>query len=136
MAEVREKEVYDALLQYQGYGSAMMNNNEIKISLTPEDVHHIGRPDCILWVEITFRIFDQHLRIKVPMPIEAEKNGISDAMEDLEGFVNKKKYITEIPMIVVAESGFEKLDEPNTRSIPAKFHIRQVPIWQVNQKRK
>lgn len=134
MPEVREKEVYDSLLRYKGKGCVKVGDNNIDIVLTPRDVHNLGRPDCILWVEISLRVFDQSLKLDIPIPVEAEKNGIRDAIEDLDGFVSRKKYIAEIPMIVVAEAGYDRRTE--TRNLPVNFNIKQVPIWQLQQRRK
>ncbi|MHA1169963.1 MAG: hypothetical protein ACTSRU_19210 [Candidatus Hodarchaeales archaeon] len=126
MPEVREQDVYKALLKSKGEGQTKVGKTEIRISLNPVDIHSIGRPDNILWFESTFEIFGQSLRISIPIPIEAEKNGIDDAIEDLDGFVERKKYYIEIPMLVIAEAGYAKREE--IRSFPTKFLVSQIPI--------
>jgi len=126
MPEVREEKVYAALLGYKGEGRIKIGNTEVRVSLNPIDVHNIGRPDSILWVEVSLTLFGQNLKLRVPLPIEAEKNGIDDAIEDLDAFVERKRYPIEIPMVVVAEAGYDRREE--LRNLSAKFMISQVPV--------
>ena len=131
MPEVREEDVYNALLKFKGEGTIKIGKAEIHLSLTPIDVHTIGRPDSILWLEVSLRLFGQNLKLRVPVPIEAEKNGIDDAMEDLEGFVKRGKYLIEVPMLVIAEAGYGKREE--RRNFPVEFTITQVPVRRLKE---
>ena len=85
-----------------------IGNTEVCVLLNPEDSRAAGRSDCILWVEFSLTLFDQDVKLKAPLPVEAEKNGINDAMEDLDAFVRPAKHPLEIPMIVVAEAGYDR----------------------------
>lgn len=132
MPEVKEEEVYSALLNFRGKSKVVkIGKAEIISSLTPENTHKLGRPDSILWIEISLRLFRQNLRIKVPIPVEAEKHGIGDAMEDLEDFIKRSKYPIEMPMLVIAQAGYEKREE--RRTFPVKFIITQVPIRRLKE---
>jgi len=126
MPEVKEEDVFKALLLVKGEGRIKIAKTDVHIALNPIDVHVVGRPDSILWFESSFTIFGQNLSLKVPIPIEAEKNGIDEAIEDLDAFVERRKYLTEIPMLVVAEAGYRKREEH--RNIPTRILISQVPV--------
>lgn len=131
MPEVRESEVHKALLGIRGEGSLRIGEADVEISLRPLDVHTIGRPDGILWVDISLRIFGQDLRLRIPVPIEAEKSGIGGAMEDLDGFVERGEYVAEIPMLVVAEAGYQTREEQ--RDFPVSFRLTQIPLRRIRR---
>lgn len=131
MPEVREDEVYNALLKFKGDGKVKIGQAEITLSLSPVDVHNIDRPDSILWIDISLRLFGQNLKLKVPVPVEAEKHGIDDAIEDLEDFIKREKYPIEIPMLVIAEAGYEKREE--RRAFPVKFMLTQIPVRRLKE---
>jgi hypothetical protein len=126
MPEVREKEVHKSLLKLKGEKTISIGKTEILVSLNPVDVHGVGRPDHILWFESTMKIFGQSLELRIPIPIEDEKNGIDEAIEDLNAFVERKKYNIEIPMLVISEAGYAKREE--LRNFPTKFLISQIPV--------
>ena len=131
MPEVRERDVYNALLKFKGEGSIEIGEAEIHLSLTPVDVHTVGRPDSILWLEVSLGLFGQDLKLRIPVPIEAEKNGIADAMDDLEGFVARGQYIAEIPMLVVAEAGYGRREV--RRDFPVEFTLTQIPVRRLKE---
>ena len=126
MPEVREKGIYRALLKYKGEGKMVIGKTEVLLSLTPQDTHQRDRPDSILWVDILLGLFGQEFKLRIPIPIEGEKNSIDDAMEDLDEFVKRRKYPVEIPMPVITEAGYAKREE--FRDFPTKFIMTQVPI--------
>ncbi len=131
MPEVRERDVYNALLKFKGEGSIEIGEAEIRLSLAPVDVHTVGRPDSILWLEVSLGLFGQDLKLRIPVPIEAEKNGIADAMDDLEGFVARGQYIAEIPMLVVAEAGYGRREV--RRDFPVEFTLTQIPVRRLKE---
>ncbi len=131
MPEVREEDVYNALLRFKGKEKVEIGNAEITIELTPVDIHNIDSPDSILWINISLKLFGQNLRLRVPIPVEAEKHGIDDAVEDLDKFVERRRYPVEIPMLVIAEAGYKKREED--RTFPVKFTITQIPIRRLNE---
>lgn len=126
MPEVREREIYKALLKYKGGGKMVIGKTQVLLSLAPEDTHKHDRPDSILWVDILLRLFGQEFKIRIPIPIEGEKNSIDDAIEDLDEFVKRRKYPAEIPMLVITEAGYAKRKE--YRDLPTKFIMTQVPV--------
>ena len=132
MPEVREEEVYNALLKFKGDEKAKIGKAEIILSLTPVDIHNVDRPDSILWIDISLKLFGQNLKLKVPIPVEAEKHGIDDAKEDLEAFIKRGNYILEIPMLVIAEAGYEKREEP-LKTVSVKFTMTQIPVRRLKE---
>lgn len=135
MPEVTENEVCSALLKCKGSGKLYIGNCEITISLDPVDIHGTDSPDCILWVYLSLILFGQDLRLRVPIPVEAEKGGIyGGALEDLKKFIEREKYPIELPMLVVAESGYAT-KEQTPESFPVRFVINQIPIRQLKDQK-
>lgn len=66
------------------------------------------------------------MNISIPIPIEAEKVGSFAAMEDLKKFVSREKFAIEMPMLVVAESGFGSREEK--AAFPVRFLVNQIPV--------
>ena len=126
MPEVKESVIYNALLKYKGTGTIKIGDAEVILSLNPKDTHKKDRPDSILWIEITLKLFGQKFNIKLPLPVEGEKPGLKDAIEDLDAFVEREHYIIEIPMVVVSEAGYDKKEV--MKKFPTKFTIKQIPI--------
>jgi len=125
--EVNEKKVYDVLLRYKGEGKIEIEDADISLSLNPIDIHDIDSPDCLLWIDISLRLFGQDLKLKVPIPIEAEKGGIyGGALEDLKKFIERGRYPIELPMLVIAEAGFDTKKQNET--FPVRVTINQIPV--------
>ena len=131
MPEVKENDIYGALLRFKGEKRGNIGKAEIVLSLTPEDIHKFERPDSVLWINISLKIFEQNLKVRIPVPVEAEKRGIDDAMEDLEEFIKRGKYPIELPMLVIAEAGYGKREE--RRTFPVRFMVTQVPIRRLKE---
>jgi hypothetical protein len=130
--EVKEERVYDALLRYKGKGKTQIADTEIGLSLNPIDIHGADSPDCVLWIDISLRIFGQDLKLRVPIPVEAEKGGIfGGALEDLRKFVEREKYPIELPMLVIAEAGYNAKQE--RVSFPVRVAISQIPVRLLNE---
>jgi hypothetical protein len=124
---VEEGRVYEALLKFKGTGKAVINGTDILISINPVDNHFLDSPDFLLWVQVSFRVFGEELKLTVPVPIEAEKGGLyGGALEDLEKFVQRQKHTIELPMLVIAESGFDEKEK--SESFPVKFSLKQIPV--------
>ena len=127
MVEVNEKEVYHALLKYKGTGKVDIGGADISVALNPVDIHEVDSPDCILWVDISLKLIGQNLKLRIPIPVEAEKGGIyGGALEDLKKFVERRKYSIEIPMLVIAEAGYNTTEQ--SESLPVRFRISQIPV--------
>ncbi len=127
MPDVDERKVFDALLKYRLEGRIASEHTSVQIRLCPVDNHVGDSPDFLLWVEVEFELFGQPVKLKVPIPIEAEKGGISGgALEDLRKFVDRRKHLIEIPMVVVSEAGYDSKEQ--VEQCTTKFTIRQVPV--------
>ena len=127
MAGVTERQVYDALSQCAGRSEIIkIGTAELHLTLTPQDTHIGDSPDCILWFEADIKIFSQDLRIRIPIPIEAEKAGLEAAVEDLDKFCERGHFLAEIPMLVVAEEGYSS--QRKTSNMLTNFKIKQVPV--------
>jgi len=127
MAGVTERQVYDALSRWAGKsGPFKIGKAELQITLSPQDTHVGDSPDCILWFDAVVKIFAQELRIRIPIPIEAEKAGLEAAVEDLDKFCKRGHFPAEIPMLVVAEEGYSSLKK--TSNMLTDFRIKQIPV--------
>jgi hypothetical protein len=127
MPEVNVKKVYNALLKYRGEAKMEVEDAKISLSLNPIDIHSIDSPDCLLWIDVSLKLFGQDLKIRVPIPVEAEKGGIyGGALEDLKKFIERKKYPLELPMLVIAEAGYDTKEQNET--LPVRITINQIPV--------
>jgi hypothetical protein len=127
MVGVNEREVYNILLKYKGKGKANIQGTEVDIALNPVDIHEVDSPDCLLWIEVSLRVFGQDLQLRIPIPVEAEKGGIyGGALEDLKKFVERRKYPIEVPMLVIAEAGYDSKEQ--IEAFPVRFSLSQIPI--------
>ena len=132
MPEVSERKVYDALLRHKGKGKIVIDDAEISLSLNPIDIHAVDSPDCLLWIDISLKMFGQDLKLRIPIPVEAEKAGIyGGALNDLRKFIERGKYPIELPMLVIAEAGYNRREQNET--FPVRITISQIPIRLVNE---
>lgn len=134
MPEVRERDVCDALLRYKGSGKINIGEAEIGVSLIPVDNHNADSPDCLLMIELSLKLFGQDLKLKIPIPVEAEKVGLNGAIEDLEKLIERERFPIEMPMLVVAESGFDSSERKGV--FPTRFVINQIPVRLLKEKSK
>ena len=133
MPEVNENKIFNALLNYKGAKTLKINEAEIDISLNPVDIHNVDSPDFLIWIDMSVKVFGQDLRVRFPIPVEAEKGGIrGGALEDLRKFIERGNYPIEIPMLVISESGFEtkKLRE----TFIVDFTLSQIPVRLIDGK--
>lgn len=126
MPKVEEDKVFNSLLSLRGSGTVLVGDREIRLKIDPVDNHFGDSPDFILWLEIAFDAFGQELRLRVPIPVEAEKGGIGAAMEDIDKFVERRRHLLQLPMLVVAEAGYDMRQE--SIDMPAQITISQIPI--------
>jgi len=105
--KVDEQKVFTELLKYRLDGRVTSEHASVQLRLRPLDNHAGDSPDFLLWVELEFEIFSRPVKLAVPIPIEAEKGGIDGgALDDLRKFVDRRKHVIELPMIVVSEAGY------------------------------
>lgn len=88
-----------------------------------------GCPDSLLIIKITMRVLGKDVSLQVPILIEAEKAGMSAAIEDLEKFCRRSMLGTlegggssfvEIPMLVVTKTPKPRLKK---QGLPLKAHF-------------
>lgn len=84
----------------------------------------LGRPDVLVWIEISFHIFGSRVHLRVPILVEAEEAGINAAKDDFELFFQREEL--QIPMVVVAGHQAPKVN----RQYPAMAHVN-VSVHQV-----
>ena len=126
LVRVKEEDVYATLIKYAGKGERFkIGKAEIQVSLQPQDIHIGDSPDFILWLEVSLKVFEQNMIVKVPIPVEAEAGGIDKALEDLNKFVKRGHYPLEVPMLVVATKGFRASEQHE--KLPVHFMIKQIP---------
>ena len=127
MPQVDEKDVYNALLKYEGSGEVRIGDTKVTVRLTPIDIHSIDSPDFLLWVSMEFTLFGQPMELRVPIPVEAEKGGIQGgALEDLQKLVERGRHPADVPMLVIAQSGYES--RTVEMSLPVRFNVSQIPV--------
>jgi hypothetical protein len=130
MPDVHESQVFAALLKYRIEGEVSNENVQVTVRLRPIDNHAGDSPDFLLWAEMEFDLFGQRVKLSVPIPVEAEKGGISGgAIHDLKKFVERRKHVAEIPMVVVSEAGYASKQQ--VEQLTAKFTISQVPVRRI-----
>ncbi|MCX5676477.1 MAG: hypothetical protein NTX87_15865 [Planctomycetota bacterium] len=127
MPKVDEQKVYSELLKYRLAGCVTSEHTSIQLRLRPVDNHAGDSPDFLLWVELEFDLFSQPVKLAIPIPVEAEKGGIAGgALDDLRKFVDRRKHVIQIPMIVVSEAGYDTKQQ--TEQCETRFTIHQVPV--------
>ena len=130
MAEVTERDVYSSLLEYAGRSAPIaVGKTQVTVELEPQDTHVRESPDALLWVIVKIRVFEQNIRMRVPILVEAEKTGLDDALDDLRKFIERKRFPIEIPMLVVSAKGSDTARQGG--EIIANFEIRQLPISRI-----
>ena len=126
MSRVTEKEVYRVLLEYAGEsGPIKIGKTELRISLKPQDIHTVDRPDFIVWLEVSLRILTSELSVKVPILVELEPYGMGEALHDLQEFIERGRYPLELPMLVIAMKGYHTREL--LKRTPARITIKQIP---------
>ena len=127
MPAVDEASVFNALSTYRLSGTAIMGGHEIRVSIEPYDNHANDSPDFILFVEISFSLFGQPVKVRVPVPVEAEKGGIfGGAVDDLNKLIDRRHHKVQMPMLVVAECGYD--EQHLERDLPADVTVVQIPV--------
>ena len=130
MAAVTEREVYLALLEYAGLSEPIqVGNTYVTIELEPQDTHVQDSPDALLWVIVRLRVFEQDIHLRVPVPIEAEKTGMDDALKDLKKFIKREHYPLELPMLVVSARGYSTSLESG--KLLVNFEVKQLPVGRI-----
>lgn len=133
MREKDEMELHRKMQEIEGKYEAKTDWGKIVITLDaiPNYAGGKGCPDEILAVKVEFAMLGTDVELSIPVLIEAEKAGYSDAMVDLNKFCERsisgeQKSYLEIPMIVVGGDNYKKLKSLH-RQLVARFSMTQVP---------
>jgi len=119
---IEENELYNILLK---------EKEKNKINVTLVDIEIIPNyklkdsPDIVLRMKLRFQLFSQDFEIEIPLPLELEKVGIPQALEDLRKFIERKKFSLILPMLVISDK--EIVSQEKEEKIKVEFNIRQIP---------
>lgn len=138
MKEKDEIRLSRTLTKMQGTSEAIFPWGKARINVEYINYSAGGKgcPDSLLIFKISVPVLGKDVSIQVPLLIEAEKAGMSAAIEDLEKFCGRSMLgalegggssFIEIPMLVVTETPKPKLKK---QSLPLKAHfsIQEVPF--------
>ena len=119
---IKEDELYNKLLKLKEEG---------KINITLKDIEIIPNyklkdsPDFVLKVILRLSLPFQDFRMEIPLPLELEKAGVPNALEDLQKFIEREKFSLILPMLVVSDKNI--LSQEKEEKIKVKFEIKQIP---------
>ena len=119
---MKEDELYNILLK---------EKEKNKIIVTLENIGIIPNyklkdsPDFVLRIKLSLQLFSQDFEIEIPLPLELEKVGIPQALEDLRKFIEREKFSLILPMLVISDK--EIVSQEKEEKIKVKFKIRQIP---------
>jgi len=95
-----------------------------------------GCPDSLLIVKVSMPVLGQDVSVQAPILVEAEKAGISAAIEDLDKFCGRSMQGTlegggcsfiKIPMLVATREPLRK-ERGESRVLKASFNVREVKL--------
>ena len=119
---IKEDELYNKLLKLKEEG---------KINIALKDIEIIPNyklkdsPDFVLKVILRLSLPFQDFKMEIPLPLELEKTGVSNALEDLQKFIEREKFSLILPMLVVSDKNI--LSQEKEEKIKVKFEIKQIP---------
>jgi len=119
---IKEDELYNKLLKLKEEG---------KINITLKDIEIIPNyklkdsPDFVLKVILRLSLPFQDFKMEIPLPLELEKAGVPNALEDLQKFIEREKFSLILPMLVVSDKNI--LSQEKEEKIKVKFEIKQIP---------
>ena len=119
---IKEDELYNKLLKLKEEG---------KINIALKDIEIIPNyklkdsPDFVLKVILRLSLPFQDFKMEIPLPLELEKTGVPNALEDLQKFIEREKFSLILPMLVVSDKNI--LSQEKEEKIKVKFEIKQIP---------
>ena len=119
---IKEDELYNKLLELKEEG---------KINIALKDIEIIPNyklkdsPDFVLKVILKLSLPFQDFKMEIPLPLELEKTGVPNALEDLQKFIEREKFSLILPMLVVSDKNI--LSQEKEEKIKVKFEIKQIP---------
>ena len=120
---IKEDELYSILLR-----------DKSKINITLEGIEIIPNyklrdsPDFVLRIVLRLSLLSQDFKMEIPFPLELEKAGIPQALEDLQKFIEREKFSLTLPFLVISDKGI--VSQEKEEKIRVKFKIRQIP-WRL-----
>lgn len=119
---INEDELYNKLLKLREEG---------KINITLKDIEIIPNyklkdsPDFVLKVILRLSLPFQGFKMEIPLPLELEKAGVPNALEDLQKFIEREKFSLILPMLVVSDKNI--LSQEKEEKVKVKFEVKQIP---------
>ena len=119
---IKEDELYNKLLKLK---------EERKINIALKDIEIIPNyklkdsPDFVLKVILRLSLPFQDFKMEIPLPLELEKTGVPNALEDLQKFIEREKFSLILPMLVVSDKNI--LSQEKEEKVKVKFEIKQIP---------
>ncbi len=117
---IKEDELYNILL-----------GEKSKINIALEDIEIIPNyklkdsPDFVLRIGLRLSLLSQDFKMEIPLPLELEKVGIPQALEDLQKFIARERFSLILPMLVISDKKITSKEKEER--IKVKFKIRQIP---------
>lgn len=117
---IKEDELYNILL-----------GEKSKINIALEDIEIIPNyklkdsPDFVLRIGLRLSLLSQDFKMEIPLPLELEKVGIPQALEDLQKFIARERFSLILPMLVISDKKIASKEKEER--IKVKFKIRQIP---------
>jgi len=119
---IKEDELYNKLLKLREEGKINITLKEIEII---PNYKLKDSPDFVLKVILRLSLPFQDFRVEIPLPLELEKAGVPNALEDLQKFIEREKFSLILPMLVVSDKNI--LSQEKEEKIKVKFEIKQIP---------
>ena len=117
---MKEDDLYDILLREKSKINIVLDDLEIIPNYKLQD-----SPDFVLRIILRLSLLSQDFKMEIPLPLELEKVGISEALEDLQKFITREKFSLSLPMLVVSDKNIIKSEEGG--KIRVDFKIKQIP---------
>lgn len=117
---IKEDELYNILLKEKNKINIILEDIEIIPNYKLKD-----SPDFVLRIKVKLTLLSQDFKIEIPLPLELEKVGISQALKDLQKFIERERFSLILPMFVISDK--EIASQEKEEKIKVKFKIRQIP---------
>lgn len=138
MNESDEVMIHRRMKRIEGTSEFQADWGKVTITLNaiPNYAGGKGCPDEILTVAVKFAILGTDLELSIPVLIEGEKSGYSNAVTDLRKFCKRsisgeQNSYLEIPMVVIGGRNYRRL-KPLEGNVKARFTRTQIPRRMIN----
>lgn len=138
MKEKDELKLSRILRKMEGGSEATFSWGKAKVEVKYVNYSAGGRgcPDSLLILKVSMPLLGQDVLVQIPILVEAEKAGMSAAIEDLNKFCERSMRgalehggdsFIEIPMLVATQTPLRKERKEN-RTLKVTFKIREVKL--------